>query len=117
MIINITRQHIDGIKKEDMVNRSTLDIASDVLKAANGGASKIKIMYGAFLCYKQMKEYVNFLTEKGLLVIDNKDGEAQVFKTTEKGLRFLEIHNRLDEMIKEEEEQLAPILYSQMGSK
>jgi predicted transcriptional regulator len=37
-----------------MVNRSTLNIASDVLKAANGGASKIKIMYGALLSYKQM---------------------------------------------------------------
>jgi predicted transcriptional regulator len=100
-----------------MVHRSRIDIASDVLKAANGGASKIKIMYGALLSYKQMKEYVNFLTKMGLLVIDINDGEAPVFKTTEKGLRFLETYNRLDEMIKakEEEEQLAPTLYLQMA--
>ena len=39
-----------------MVHRSRIDIASDVLKVANGGASKIKIMYGAHLSYKQMKE-------------------------------------------------------------
>lgn len=100
-----------------MVNRSTLNIASDVLKAANGGASKIKIMYGALLSYKQMKWYLNFLIEKGLLVIDNKHGEGQVFKTTEKGLKFLEIYNRLDEVIKEEEGQTAPILYSQIGNR
>ena len=100
-----------------MVNRSTLNIASDVLKAANGGASKIKITYGALLSYKQMKWYLNFLIEKGLLVIDNKHGEGQVFKTTEKGLRFLAIYNRLDEMIKEEEGQTAPILYSQIGNR
>ena len=98
-----------------MVNRSTLNIASDVLKAANGGASKNKIMYGALLSYKQTKWYLNFLIEKRLLVINNKHGERQVFKTTEKGLRFLEIYNRLDEMIKEEEGQTAPILHSQIG--
>ena len=98
-----------------MVNRSTLNIASDVLKAANGGASKIKIMYGALLSYKQMKWYLNFLIEKRLLVIDNKHREGQVFKTTEKGLRFLEIYNQLNEMIKEEEGQTASILHSQIG--
>jgi predicted transcriptional regulator len=93
-----------------MGNRSTIDIASDVLEAANGGASKIEIMYKAFLSYNQMKVYVNFLNEKGLLVYDNQHGEAHTFRTTEKGLRFLEIYNRLDDMIKEdEEEQVLPL--------
>lgn len=98
-----------------MVNRSTIDIASDVLNAANGGATKIEIMYGAFICYKQMKDYVNFLSEKGLIVMHaHQDGEAHTFKTTEKGLKFLEIYKKLDGMIKEEvkeEEQLAPALH------
>jgi predicted transcriptional regulator len=88
-----------------MGNRSTIDIASDVLEAANGGASKIEMMYKAFLSYNQMKVYVNFLNEKGLLVYDNQYGEAHTFRTTEKGLRFLEIYNRLDDMIKEEDEE------------
>jgi predicted transcriptional regulator len=89
-----------------MGNRSTIDIASDVLEAANGGASKIEIMYKALLSYNQMKVYVNFLNEKGLLVYDNNQhGEAHTFRTTEKGLRFLEIYNRLDDMIKEEDEE------------
>ena len=88
-----------------MGNRSTIDIASDVLEAANGGASKIEIMYKALLSYNQMKVYVNFLNEKGLLVYDNQHGEAHTFRTTEKGLRFLEIYNRLDDMIKEEDEE------------
>ena len=93
-----------------MGNRSTIDIASDVLEAANGGASKTKIMYRALLSYKQMKVYVNFLAEKGLLVIDNQQGEAYTFRTTEKGFRFLEIYNRLDDMIKEDEEERVPLL-------
>jgi predicted transcriptional regulator len=50
-----------------MGNRSRIEIASDVLGVANGGASKIGITYRALLSYIQMKEYVNFLSEKGLL--------------------------------------------------
>ena len=86
-------------------------MASDVLEAANGGASKIEIIEKALLSYNQMKVYVNFLNEKGLLVYDNQDGEAHTFRTTEKGLRFLQIYNRLDDMIKEEveEEQVPPL--------
>src|SRR5918992_400069 len=93
-----------------MGNRSTIDIASYVLEAANGGASKIEIMYKALLSYNQMKVYVNFLNEKGLLVYDNQHGEAHTFRTTEKGLRFLEIYNRLDDMIKEEDEEEEQVL-------
>ncbi len=52
-----------------------------------------------------MKEYVKFLSEKGLLVYGyQQQGGAQTFKTTEKGLRFLETYNRLNDMIKEEEQ-------------
>jgi hypothetical protein len=45
-----------------------------------------------------------------LLVIDNQQGEAYTFRTTEKGFRFLEIYNRLDDMIKEDEEERVPLL-------
>ena len=60
-----------------------------------------------------MKEYVNFLTEKGLLVYDFKEGHAQMFKTSERGLRFLQTYNRLNEMIKEDG-QTRPSLQSQV---
>ena len=96
-----------------MGNRSRIEIASDVLKAANGGASKIEIMYRALLSYVQMKEYVNFLSEKNLLAYDYQQGEVKTFKTTEKDLRFLEIYDRLDEMIKEEVQQQIPPLQFQ----
>jgi predicted transcriptional regulator len=99
-----------------MGNRSSIDITSDVLEVANGGASKIEIMEKALLSYNQMKVYVNFLNEKGLLVYDNQHGEAHMFRTTEKGLRFLEIYNRLDDMIKEDEEEQVPPLPSLIKS-
>src|SRR3712207_1714377 len=90
-----------------MGNRSSIDIVSRILEAANGGASKTKIMYRALLSYNQMKEYVNFLTQKGLLVhgYHQRQEEVHTYRTTEKGLRFLATYNQLHDMIKEEVER------------
>jgi predicted transcriptional regulator len=78
--------------------RSRTDIISDVLDAANGGgATRTKIMYKAYLSFTQMKEYLTVLTENNLL---GYDLYTHTFKTTEKGLRFLEVYNRMDDMIK-----------------
>ena len=38
-----------------MGNRSRTEIVSNILDAANGGASKTKIMYTAFLSYIQLR--------------------------------------------------------------
>ncbi len=81
-----------------MTNRSRMDIISEILGAANGGgATKTKMMYKAYLSFAQMKEYARVLTENNLL---NYDTYTQTFKTTEKGLKFLETYNQMDDMIK-----------------
>jgi predicted transcriptional regulator len=49
-------------------------------------------MYKAFLSYTQLKEYLAILEESQLLAYDNRE---QTFKTTQKGLRFLNITNSL----------------------
>jgi len=77
--------------------RSRTEIISVILDAANGGATKTKIMYHAFLSYSQMKEYLRVLTENNLL---NYNVDTQTFKTTEKGLMFLDTFNQMDSMIK-----------------
>lgn len=83
--------------------RSRIDIISQILEAANGGyATRSKIAYKAFLNYNQLKENLTALTEKDLLRYNE---DTQTFKTTEKGLRFLDTYNRIGNMIKEEEEQ------------
>jgi predicted transcriptional regulator len=69
-----------------------------ILNYANGGgATKTKIMYSAFLSYSQMKGYLMVLTQNDLL---SYDLNTRTFKTTEKGLRFLEAYNRMDDMMK-----------------
>ena len=79
-----------------MGNRSRTEIVGNILDAANGGASKTKIMYTAFLSYNQLKEYISMLIENNL--IEYLDG-VHKFKTTEKGLNFLKMHNEIGELL------------------
>jgi predicted transcriptional regulator len=76
-----------------MKYRSRTEIVSHILEAANGGATKTKIMYKAFLSYAQLKEYLAVLADNGLL--EYFEAEA-IYKTTGKGIKFLEIHAQLD---------------------
>ena len=50
-----------------MGNRSRTEIVGNILDAANGGTSKTKIMYIAFLSYGQLKEYLSILIENNLI--------------------------------------------------
>jgi predicted transcriptional regulator len=67
-----------------------------ILEAANGGATKTKIMYRAFLSYAQLKEYLSVLIENDLL--EYIEG-AQLYKATSKGLNFLKMHNEMGELL------------------
>jgi predicted transcriptional regulator len=80
-----------------MKYRSRSDIIGLILEAANGGATKTKIMYKAFLSFAQLREYLSMLSEKGL--IEYQDG-TQRYRTTEKGIRLLHIYNQMnDELV------------------
>ena len=81
-----------------MGNRSRTEIVAMILDAANGGETKTKIMYFAFLSYNQLNEYLSILIENNL--IEYLDGTKN-FKTTEKGLFFLKMHNEIRELIQQ----------------
>ena len=76
-----------------MKYRSRTEIVSMILDTANGGATKTKMMYNAFLSYNQLKEYLSVLIENNL--IEYHDGAHQC-KTTEKGLNFLKCITKLE---------------------
>jgi predicted transcriptional regulator len=77
--------------RRSMKHRSRTEIMSQILEAANGGATRPKIMYKAFLSFIQLREFVMVLIKSGLLSYDE---ETQTFKTTEKGLRFLDAYKQ-----------------------
>jgi predicted transcriptional regulator len=58
------------------------------------------IMYKVALCHPGLKDLVTILTTHGLLSYDDL---AQTYRTTEKGLQFLNKYNQIVDFIKEEE--------------
>jgi len=79
----------------NMKYRSRTDIVSQILEAANGGASKTRIMYKAYLSYAQLKEYLSVMLENGL--IEYVEGD-RTYKTTAKGLKFMGVYSQIDNL-------------------
>jgi len=67
-----------------------------ILEAARSGATKTKLMYNAYLSYSQLVEYMKYLQENDLLKYEEG---TQLYKPTEKGLKFLNMSNELNEMV------------------
>ena len=55
-----------------------------------------------FLSYAQLREYLSVLIENNLL--EYLEG-SQTYKTTEKGLNFLKMHNEIDELLQTSSKQ------------
>lgn len=68
------------------------------------GATKTSIMYKSFLSYAQLKEYLSFLLEKGLIdeipqQIKTHGNEKLVYKITGKGIRMLQISEEIESIV------------------
>jgi predicted transcriptional regulator len=83
--------------------RSRTEIISQILDTANGGITKTKLMYKVFLSHDQLKEYLAVLTQSDLL---RYDFVSRTFMTTNKGLRFLSLYNQIDQLVREEQQQI-----------
>ncbi|MGC2570533.1 MAG: winged helix-turn-helix domain-containing protein [Candidatus Nitrosopolaris sp.] len=79
-----------------MKYRDKNEIIAQILESANGNRIRLtKIMYDVYLSHAMTREYLVLLIKKGLL--EYLDGE-RTFKTTDKGMDFLRIHNRVQEL-------------------
>jgi predicted transcriptional regulator len=78
---------------------------STINDSGTEGVTKTSIMYKAFLSYAQLKEYLSFMVEKGLIeevpkqIKDNRGNEKLVYKITNRGLRLLEISNEIESIV------------------
>ncbi len=79
-----------------MKYRSRTDIIAMILRAAMNGATKTRIMYGAYLSYAQVKEYLGFLIEKNLISYEEGAG---LYRVTENGMRLLRTYEGISDMI------------------
>jgi predicted transcriptional regulator len=81
-----------------MKYRDRTEIITLILASASrmNGVLKTRIMYEAFLSFSQVEEYIALLLRNSLLEHDNL---KKTYKTTEKGLRLLELCNSINEIV------------------
>lgn len=79
-----------------MNNRSLPDIMAIILDAASGGITKTKLLTRANLTSGQLRQYLDVLVEKKLLLeLADEDKRNMAYRTTEKGMRYLSIYSSL----------------------
>ena len=79
-----------------MKYRSRTEIAATILESVRSGTTKTKIMYKAYLSYTQIKEYLKFLQDKGLM--EYEEG-SQVYRITDKGIQFLRAYEEITNLV------------------
>ena len=64
-----------------------------ILESANGGITKTKLLTRANLTTGQLKQYLDILITKKLVVqLADEQRKHLAYRTTEKGLRYLSIY-------------------------
>lgn len=99
---------VRGGWKNRRKRRNRLGIIAEILEIAKNGALKTHIMYRANLSFAQLDEYLSLLLETGLLEAVNRSEKA-LYKTTEKGLNYLQGHKKITALL-EKEKDAAPLL-------
>lgn len=86
-----------------MKYRSRTEIISEILGLVKGdGLSKTKIMYGAYLSFTQLKEYLNVLLYNGMLSYNKGTNK---YRITEKGRDFLRAHDDVSGLLSQFKER------------
>jgi len=77
----------------EMKNRSDIEVMASILSSASRKWEyKTTIMYNACISHSQLIRYLNIVLEKGLIEYSEEYGR---YKTTGKGLKFLEKYLQL----------------------
>jgi predicted transcriptional regulator len=74
--------------------RSSLDIISTILEAANGGIGKTRLLEKANLTTSQFTKYSRMLISKKLLA-EVMEGTHPAYKTTELGIQYVALYGAI----------------------
>lgn len=80
-------------------NRNRMEIVAKLLDIAKTATLKTHLMYKANLSYVMVNEYLDYLVDAGLIVEKpDRETNAKLFETTEKGMKYLEIYASLQNL-------------------
>lgn len=75
--------------------RSKHNIILEILHLATEPRAKTRIMYGANLCYAQIRYYLDFMAVRGM-IRETQDGKWIV---TEKGRKLLDLYDEAERIL------------------
>lgn len=81
--------------------RDHLHIMAEILEVALDGALKTQVMYRANLSFAQLNEYLKIMIDLKLMEVV-KNSERTVYKTTQKGMRYLQSYREIRDLLKKE---------------
>ena len=89
--------------------RDRLNIIAEIMEVATERKVKTQIMYMVNLSFNQLKEYLNYLTERGFLRIRVENGK-KFYEITAKGIRYIENYREMSNFLRPLEQVEAKIL-------
>jgi predicted transcriptional regulator len=90
----LENESVETVRKR----RDRLLIIAEILAIAKDGSLKTQIMYRANLSFAQLNEYLNFLIKRELLKV-NSDNKKTFYKTTSKGVKYLENYEEISNLL------------------
>lgn len=84
--------------------RSNIEILANILRISIKGAKKSHIVYKANLNFMVVKRYLRLLNDSGLIIFPSDDN--RLFKTTKKGIEYLNQYENLTDYIRPLAERL-----------
>lgn len=91
------------VNEDPRRRRDRLYIMAEILEITMEGVLKTQVMYRANLSFAQLNEYLHLLLDLKLLELTG-DNEKNIYKTTPKGVRYLESYRKIRELLKKEED-------------
>jgi predicted transcriptional regulator len=67
-----------------------------ILRAANNGATKTKLMYSAYLSYVQVVDYIEFLLAQKMI---QRDPQTDLYILTERGIHYLRVYEKIIDLL------------------
>lgn len=89
--------------------RDRLKIMAEIMETAKESQLKTRIMYRVNLSFKQVSEYLSFLTEMGFLRI-HVENKKKVYETTAKGDNYIQNYMEMTTLLRTQEITVPMIL-------
>lgn len=83
--------------------RDRFYIMAEILEVALNGTLKTQVMYKANLSFTQLNDYLSLLLNLRLLEVVKSD-EKTVYKTTKRGVRYLQSYREIRDLLRKGDE-------------